>query len=473
MAALAYNGVLLENVATTTYSVEPVYDPSRVDLECVKVTIEVEGVWTDYGLGSTKGGGYALNTGVEPAPRPWTAWGVKGDRLGISLFNLREKLLTPRQRLHYWVGRDLVVLSPQPRGDGEQYPCDVKGGPIPSHKTMVKITGDRTAWVRFRVETWISSCARYLLSNRWETRESCDEHGFTTIVYSGRASFRKDFLVDESLEPGDFVKWLILPAEVQMKRKSVDVVHNREGTEVSYTVVDKMTNYGTGKNSQISKIDCNVSHVAEGAIKSFKQLGQEASKFAQNFASVWTGSPIAGNMAMAGQIWNWTVPHNVLAGICQVWGHVGADRLYLARVAHSMIQDRLCKGFNVSRRQGPTTMAVHVDWSDENPPYVEVTAEYMGPPIMTDGMLSRDQVLNPLNWDPVIQGAPLALDFRANRDRTQLPGGENTRGAYIGRLVSQGLSMTLCGGPAQPPAPGEGERELKAQNTESPYGLST
>jgi hypothetical protein len=477
MAKLEYNGILLENVRTLDYSVEPDMDPSGMDFECVKVNVTVEGLWQDWAL-ATNTPPYQLNAGGVPAPPDPKVWGQKGDRLGISIYTIREFLEAPRRRLRYWIGNDLVLISPQLRGDGSYYLTDVKGGPFPHRTNMVKIVGDRTAWVRFGVETYVSKCPHYLLSNRWSVHSSVDQHGFTSLTYHGRASFRKDFMIDRNLQPDDWRQYIILPCDAMMKRVGVDVTVNREGTEVEYVVHDRHTNYGTGANSAISKIECNVTSGARGAIQDIRglatsamNLGSAAAGTAGSIIKGDIGGAIKGTLGMGGQILNIMVPYTVLAGVCRVYGQMGADRFQLAVIGWNFLQDRLGSAF-------PVSATLHVDWSDETPPFIEWTVQHFGRMQMFAGQITRGLVQGqtkadpPLKWNSpgltgaapgtvgpdITGGSPLVEKFwrlptepGKTTPRTKLPKANNSRGAYVGQLVAQALSVSTCEVPRLPP----------------------
>jgi len=476
MAVLEYNGVLMEIIKTHTYEVAPVTDPSGVDFEGVKITLEVDGWWSDMGLGQ-KQGGYGLGTGGLFPPPPSAAWGVRGEGVGVSLYNLREHLMMPRKLLRYFIGNTLVLISPQMKASGSLMTMDMRGGPFPLGKPVVEIIGDRTARVRFRIETYVSDCSRYVLSNRWETTESTDNSAFVTRVYNGRASFRADMMTDDGLVPDDFRRWLIIPVEPRMQRHRVQVHMNPQGTECLYTVTDIETNYGTGRNSQVADIICHVTSGSEGAIQDAKQAIMEAGNLFGNAAGIVKAAG-SGNLAaagsgatgMIGKLFNIMVPRTTMAGMCRVVGQSGADRHYLARIAHAFVGDRLNKA-----GAKPVSMYLSVDWSMHAPPSVDLNVRYLAPLNFNGGLISKDDVFRPLNWGAVISGAPaMTLDYGPEKERTQLPGGNNTRGANVGRLVHQALSTVLCDGPALTPEPGtgtgSGERSLDAKNTDSLTG---
>src|SRR4051812_45588405 len=113
MSTLYYAGVRLDNITTAEEELRVVMDPTGTDRECLESTLTVEGVWSEFGLGSGKP--------LANAP----TWGQRGDRLGVSLYNLRDVLSAPRQPLLYYKGNDLVHEAPQRNSAGVRYACDV------------------------------------------------------------------------------------------------------------------------------------------------------------------------------------------------------------------------------------------------------------------------------------------------------------------------------------------------------------
>lgn len=449
MADLIYNGVVLDKVKTAFYRVDPVTDPSGIDLECVKVTIEVQGVFHELWHGSNKPAG---------TDRRFN-YGTPGDVAAISLYNLREVLMRPRGALEFWMGGVLVLDAPQRDGNGTRYSCDVKGGPFPQDVSVVQIIGDRAAIVRFRIETYVSNCEHYCLSNRWALNTSFDQHGYGTTTIQGRASFRKDFLVNAGLQPDDFRKWLILPADFGMKRMSVDVRVNPEGTEVAYTVVDRVTNYGTGANSGIARVECQITSGMDTPLKSLKEETIEiygAFKMAM-------GGDIG---SVGGKVFNWVVPNCKLNVIVRIWGQAGMDRRQLLRMAASMALDRVSPGFGVAI----VSVYASVDWGSENPPFVEVRCEFMGKQKQLR-LLFADDIGASFNWNTTIAGKGEVLNWSNTTPATQLPRSENTRGSTIGRMVAQTLAgPSACERPANPPAPRDYDRTAVPKDTTGPNG---
>jgi hypothetical protein len=463
MPVLIYNNVRLDAIATVEHTVRPVMDPSGIDRECLEVTLAVEGVWSEYGHGSGKQLG---QTGPN--------YGVKGDRLAVSLYNLRETLSAPRQTLFYVMGNTITLEAPQRNANNVRYPCDVKGGPFPEVLSVTGNVADKTAFVRFRIKTYVSNCEHYLLSNRWRLTDHVDANGFASLTIQGRASFRRDFLAAQGLHADDWRKWLIYPCEPRMRRVDVQVVVSADGCECDYYVLDREVNYGTGATSLISRVDCHVTSGNDYPIKTVQQAAAAGVQAAGQIGGIISAATArdatgaaAGLLGLIGTVAGSGLATSFVSGVCQVTGQPGADRYYLARVAHSVVHDR-CRTWDVNQKVTPVTTRLSVDWSSEAPPWVEFMAAYRVPVLRVLETMYRNNETRLLNWDPKITGSPaLALNWDQDTPRAQLGGGENTRAENVGRLITQVLSQVGCEVPGLTAQPGDVARgrTTEAQNT--------
>jgi hypothetical protein len=463
MATLVYRGVRLDGITTLSYVTEPVMDPTGIDRRCTKVTLTVEGLFSEYGLGTGKPPGFGTE-GVAGFPN----FGAHGHRLGVTLATLRDHMMAPRGTLEYFVAGVLVLDAPQ-RVYDTRLPCDVMGGPFPKSFRMAgPVTGDKAAYVQFTVECFISDCDQFLLSNRWRLSDHVDEHFFASLTIQGVATFRKDYLAFAGLQADDWRKHLVYPCEPRMKRASVDVNVSELGDEVQYVVTDRETNYGTGARSAISKIDC---HTNSGIDLPYKDIQGLIGQVGGILKAAFTGDVAGATTGLAGFI----VSRSFTRCVVQVYGHPGADRFYLARVAHAVAQDR-CRGFDVAREITPVTQRLSVDWSSDAPPFVEYQADFLVTlSAGTDALIGND-VRSLVNWDARIGGQPLmALNWDQDTPRARLPGGRtpedpdggNVRAENIGRLVCQVLKNGVCQAVGLPPAPGNAlkGRLVEGQNT--------
>ena len=181
---------------------------------CFKVSIAVSTVVNPFNTATNK-----------PAPlAPGGGFGQEGDRLGISLDNLKDALSVPRQLLQVFTGNDLTLQSPDTGPTGATLSCDVQGGPYPGKANVHSVSGDKTAVLLWNIVTYVSPCNNYLLSNRWTPTVSVDTEGFSTRTIAGTARFRTDLLQYSGLTADSFRQWLIVPCSPTMRRVSVDYV---------------------------------------------------------------------------------------------------------------------------------------------------------------------------------------------------------------------------------------------------------
>ena len=126
MATLIYNDVVLDAITSLEHEVQPVMDPTGLDRECLEVTLTAEGVWSDYGIGSGPGPA----PGYAKFPFNGQNYGLQGDRLGVSLYNLRESLEAPRRPLFYLIGGVIAGLSQVAIDPGSTVPTIGASGAI-------------------------------------------------------------------------------------------------------------------------------------------------------------------------------------------------------------------------------------------------------------------------------------------------------------------------------------------------------
>ena len=143
MAQLWYAGVDLSDIQTQNYGFQPVPDIADYARLYVKLVLEV------VALVHTNAPGAGM-----------------GRTLGASLDDLLHTLTQPRQQLYFRVGNDLVVESPPVLPDGTRLPCDCKNGPFTDARVL-QIVNDTSAFVRFKVETYLNDANHFILSNVW------------------------------------------------------------------------------------------------------------------------------------------------------------------------------------------------------------------------------------------------------------------------------------------------------------------
>jgi hypothetical protein len=266
---LNYNGVDLQIEHTADVSITPVMDQTGLDLLYQRVTVSMICVWNPWATASF-GGATLVNTGSNNTnAAPLT--GRAGDRLGVSLANLRQVLLTPQQPLKIWLGADRVwdvparAVGAAPGGQGAgagglggmgtpqtqnstgvappgveyQFACDPAGGPFPEECRILEIVGDKTAVVQYRITFHVTDCSNYVLSNRWRTTSHTGPDWLTTRITEGRAVMRLDKMLAFGYEADQFRANFILGVPNGFIRKEVNAIATEDGRELYYRVVDK------------------------------------------------------------------------------------------------------------------------------------------------------------------------------------------------------------------------------------------
>src|SRR5215472_10576771 len=108
---LYYNGVHLQLERTSAVDITPVYDASGMDLLYRKITVAMVCVWNPLATCSNAGGfippgaRLANNLPNNPNINPIPNNAIPGDRLGLSLANLQQTLLTPQRPLRIWIAQ--------------------------------------------------------------------------------------------------------------------------------------------------------------------------------------------------------------------------------------------------------------------------------------------------------------------------------------------------------------------------------
>jgi hypothetical protein len=232
---LEYNGVVLKMVHVVELKKEAVYDDlSGVDFLGIRISLSAVCVWNPYATASQVGGDKA-------PPR------APGDRVGFSLALLRQALLEPRKQLFLRIGPDNVVESPALDAFGRRLSCDVANGPFPEVLDVKEIVGYKSAIVVFRITTTLlDTCQNIVLSNRWSMAHEVDEDHYCRRVIRGRVVVRTDLLYQggifqdpNSTNLDNFRKNFAFSVPDGMRRKSVDVLAQEDGTAADYTVVDE------------------------------------------------------------------------------------------------------------------------------------------------------------------------------------------------------------------------------------------
>jgi hypothetical protein len=433
LAQLIYAGVDLSEVQTQTYSVEPVMDRAGVGLLWNKLTISVVSVvhslWT--ATGKPPGG---LVAGGN--------MGVPGDRMGVSLARLPEILRQPRQTLLYRVGDDLVVESPPRLPDGTQLPCDCANGPFTSGVKVLQVIGDESAIVSFTVQTYLSSCGTFCVSNQWGVHQSVDDSGFMTRVIRGRAVFRADFMNLYGLTADHFRPYLFVPADAPLRRVNIEVDFPEEdnGNVIDYAVTDKEVAYGLGANSWAIRTEgfaTSGGHIdlpsAKAIVKSAGYVPTEiAGAFMTGGFSLWAQVP---------EVLNTIVPVGQASGIFRVFGRKGAPGQVLAGIALRMGSSRFGSQW-LGGRAIIVGAYITTTVGSEDEPMVELRLEFHASHLLVKFIFDTTTIFDVMNWDIGIK----SMDLGPLTPPPVIGTTDNSRGSYIKQIVMQAL-----GGPCQVP----------------------
>ena len=427
MALLSYNGITIQfrELRTQEYSAVLQYDPTQKDPLYYHVTLTIAGVIQPYMISSNK---------------PPVVGGVvfPGDRLGISIPNLQKVLLEPRQQLTYQVGPDIVLTSPLTTDFNQVLFSDCRGGPIPKHCRITEILGDKSALFSYSIETWVSTCDNYILSNRWSSSCSVDAEGYTTRTTTGLAITRKDYIDFAMVTIDVWRSYLFVPVSDGLQRVGIQVNQNEDGTELRYTVTDRQTTYGTGANSQISKIEGNVTIGGQSDhIPDVKDvIGGISLTRGFNFISSFGTSEIG---TIKKTIWN-ALPRGRANAMVRVFGQQGSTKQYLTQVAINVLTDRLGP-ITLGGRLFTMSLYMTQDIGNQNPPFVELRGEFVV------ASLRQLALLLGVGGAAVFAGQ-MKLDigiptsnFLPTTPTTQLPD-NNSRGTWLRQLTIQALNPT-------------------------------
>jgi hypothetical protein len=464
VAQLIYNGVDLgREIRTMSYSVEPVMDPlTGIDLLCQHVTIEVMVVVNPYWLATNKPGNLPAG---ELSP------GTAGDRMGLTMANLRRVLLEPRGLLVFNVGPDTSLTSPQiDPATSRPLPADCKNGPRPLYCRVTELLGDKSGFLFFGIETWVEDdCEAFVLSNRWASTCTVDQEGYTTRVTRGKTCFRSDFMHWERLTPDQFRALVIIPTQDDLQRVGLTVSPSADGLELDWQVVDQEVTYGTGNregfadplggvpaenqapDSRITRIEGNTTHGGHIEIHDLKgaatKVGGSLRKLAFGSGG---GVPFVGPVV---DLFMEVVPSCRANCLVRVFGQRRCSKKYMARVAMMVALDRFG---GILTRSGAVVVGSYLmqDIGSQNAPFIELRLEFL------TGLQQLFVVLDP---DTAITGGVRldtelkTLGCRFETPPPELPYSDNTRGSWVSSLAYQALSAGCPN--IQPPLPTTGGAE--------------
>jgi hypothetical protein len=436
MAQLTYNGVPLQIVHTLDFDLRPVRTDDDTDLTVLRGFLHCQCIWNPAATASNVAGG-------------------RGDRLGVSLANLKQTLLVERKPLVYTVGNDVVVRAPQ----DPAAPCDAWNGPKPLDCRVTAILGDKTAFVDFAVEFWVSDSNTLVLANRWSMAESLDEDFFATVTYRGRAVFRKDLLNLQNVYPDQFRAALIPPPDTSFQRAATRVQVTEDGRHLDWEVVDRQVFLSVGPGCPATRLEGNVTVGSDSPIRSVWDLAKKM-KESLDVAFGFMGNPFSAATNFATFVGS-VIPSVRASALVRVWGRPEALRSSLANIAKIVALDRLAPfgdgaGFGGGRVL-PVSAYLTQSIADN---YVEFRMEaFTGVQALARGLLQPLQFEQMMDLDGDITGknqgaGRVNFQYGGNRGLAPLPANSaGSRGQYLGLVVSQllGLAGQTPAVPAAPP----------------------
>lgn len=295
MSVLQYGPVRMQIQSTEHFRFGPVMSEDGVDYTVTELDFGVTAVVNQQSLatlGATQIAG-ANQQFFDDAPAQ-----ANGDRLGISLQNLRAMLLTPRQALTFSIGGDNVVTIPA-GGDARQ-------GPIPQRDTRVEwISGIASARIYFHVKCWLvewvppsggvlNTLPHVVLSNRFRVSSSMDGDFYTRRQVAGQ------MIIDPSklalfaglpggagvLSPDNFRAAAFLQIPLGFRREDVQVTVSSDNTVLDYSYADQETPLALGLRSMATEIHATATAGIVDTLNSVGAVGAAAAAVAEGAAAV-------------------------------------------------------------------------------------------------------------------------------------------------------------------------------------------
>lgn len=227
MTNLTYNGIVIRNVLTKRFSQQLVMDESDTDAMYSKFTIRVTGLVT---AGQRVLAPTVKTPGFETQPF---------NVLASNEVFIRRALMEARGFFDMKVG-NVSLLKCDPTGANGLR--DSTNGPKPRHVDVVAIHGTDMMRVEFEIEVCILECISPnaanggVLNNRWSLHDEYSEDFYRTRTLEGRLRVQ-----DRRFNP-NLLRRLIIPTlQPGFKRIRIDILADRTGLEIAYTVVDKET----------------------------------------------------------------------------------------------------------------------------------------------------------------------------------------------------------------------------------------
>jgi hypothetical protein len=458
---LKYGPVDLAVEHTSEVSIRAVYDSSGLDYLYDEITVGVVCVFNPA----------AVATKSIP---PFAA----ADRLGVTVNNLKHTLLIPRQQLQLTLGTDRTFTAPLDHplrdaqghpvldGQGNQVvgplPCDPGGGPFPEECRIMEVIGDKTAVVLYRIRFHTLDCTgNFVLSNRWRVSSDTDGVSYlTTRVIEGRAVLRADFALGQSptVLIDQFRAAFVLSPPPGFIRKRVHVTATEDGRELVYQVIDREQRLNLGTKSPAVRVEGYATAGVDVPIGKAQALGTYALRAqAAAAGNRFLRGVIAGAWeSLAGHVGQ-LIPTPKANCIVRVTGKAGVNYADLVKLAVQIALDRFAN-YQLNNTLFVVSAYITQALDNEQAPYVELRMEFLvtGFNVLTAILDPVANAVNFMNFKAEVEGPNNSLGGNALRlsgghGNPPLPASNQTRGTWIGFLVSQALAVP-CSVPAAPPA---------------------
>lgn len=171
---------------------------------------------------------------------------------------LRNQLRLPRQKLRLIAtdrqsGTDIIWLE-SPRGPGDTVSAsgkvtsngmltDATNGPLPLQYSVIQASGEpHSIAVYFEIQTDLTPCPigsdRLILSHRFQTTHSYDEHFYLTRTTKGEIVFNGSIVNTFGFDPDSVASQFILPIPLGFQRAVPEITQSSDGLTIRYVVTD-------------------------------------------------------------------------------------------------------------------------------------------------------------------------------------------------------------------------------------------
>lgn len=237
MTRIDYNGVTINNALTRSFGQRCVYDDSNTDLVLHKFNLQFTG-HISIPVANQTPAQQLLGVQLDGA--------IVNSAPALAIQQIRARLLQPRYQFVMTVGQDQIlnvipgeVLAPT---NGTSQPWgDVDNGPKPIRCDIAAIYGTSLFKFEYEIEMSVVECgdrdgnnSSGVLSNRWSWTEVWDQDYYRHRTIQGRLRGSNGAVPASAYRLGVFP-----PLENGFARKSINLVSDRSGLVLDYTIEDE------------------------------------------------------------------------------------------------------------------------------------------------------------------------------------------------------------------------------------------